>query len=569
LRETIVIEVLNGRNWLSVLLAVTVLLTCQAFGAAPPTSDPSNNAMGLLPGTYPTTVTAANVNVEQGTPAVMNGSGQNLIRLSFPASGPIKWTGSRANEGDVSLLIGPGNPSDPSYFPTFAYQDNYGPIANGPFEKTTIGWRLNQQTGAALATVRHNGVNYGNNYTFNGSPVGTVHGIAYFNQTGASGWGYRMNDGVFNNGGNGSTDLQLGYAGFDSGQGEGNSNAAVAYFPYEQGWRGAWVNGGAGGEATFSASSPGLPTSTVNWASNNANVTLAGVNSASDGMLFVAPTHDDNNTNIAAAYPSGGGWSVSVREDDDPDTTGATVNGSGGNSFQFLYVPYSAPRLIGGMVKGTDASLLHAANDAFFDIARSAEGKYALSVYAADGHTKLGENDGMVILSVAANSPVTTTRADRKFMSYQYNSVSGNFDIESREDVAINQPQPPSENQFGDNLALRDVNFYFAWVSFTNPLAPSLSGDYNNGGSVNAADYVVWRNAGATDTLPNDVTPGVVDASDYSVWTANFGSSGAILGAGSGSASSVPEPQAVSLCLLALVRLVSLRRPRRHAGAVK
>ena len=50
------------------------------------------------------------------------------------------------------------------------------------------------------------------------------------------------------------------------------------------------------------------------------------------------------------------------------------------------------------------------------------------------------------------------------------------------------------------------------------------SGDYNSNGVVDGADYVVWRNAGSTDVLPNDVTPGTVNASDYTVFRSNFGS---------------------------------------------
>jgi hypothetical protein len=540
------------RRWTYIFFAIAMLANIEAQATPPTPTDSTGNAMGLLPGTFPTTVTAANLTIEQGTPAVMNGTGQNLIKITYPASGPIKWTDSRANEGDVSLLIGPGNPNDSSYYPSPTFHDNYAPISNGPFENSTIGWRLNQQTGAALATVRHNGVDYGPDYTFNGSPVGKVHGIAYFNQTGASGWGYRMNDGQFANGGNGSTDLQMGYAGYDAGQGEGNSSAAVAYFPYEQGWKGAWVNSGTDGEATFAASSPGLPTSSVIYTGTVAKVTLPGVNSATDGMLFVAPTHDDNRTNIAAAYPTGGGWSVAVREDDGAIFSGdaSSLVPGGENQFQFLYVPYSAPRLIGGQVNGATGAMIHAVNDPLFDVARTAEGKYAVSVYAANGVTKLTENDGMLIMSVSGSN--ASNLADRKFLSYQYNSGTGNFDVESREDVAILQPTPPSENQFGDELALRDVNFYFAWVSFSNPLAPSLNltGDYNNNGVVDAADYVAWRNAGPTDTLPNDATPGTVDQSDYQAWRANFGA-GSGSGAGLGGSQSVPEPTSIALvCLL-------------------
>jgi hypothetical protein len=71
------------------------------------------------------------------------------------------------------------------------------------------------------------------------------------------------------------------------------------------------------------------------------------------------------------------------------------------------------------------------------------------------------------------------------------------------------------------------------WLSFQ--LDPALdvpegeppSGDFNDNGTADAPDYVTWRNAGATDTLPNDPTPGTVDQSDYDIWKASFGSAGA------------------------------------------
>ena len=58
-----------------------------------------------------------------------------------------------------------------------------------------------------------------------------------------------------------------------------------------------------------------------------------------------------------------------------------------------------------------------------------------------------------------------------------------------------------------------------------------LLGDYNLNGSVDAADYIVWRN-----NLGQSVPPfsgsdgdydGIVDQGDYAVWRANFGQSAA------------------------------------------
>lgn len=560
-------EMKSLRTLLNMSAACLALLIGEVARAEAPTpSDPTGNALGHLPGTFPTTVTAANVNVEQFTPASLDGGGSNNLRVSFPASGPIKWTESRHNEGDIALLIGPEMPNDASYYPANAFLDNYGPIANGPFENTTLAWRVNQQTGALLATVRHNGVNNGNSFTYNGNPVGTIHGIAYFNQTGAQGWGFRMNDGEFANGGNGTSDLQIGIAGFDDLRGESTSSVAVAYFPYEQGWVGAWVNGTTfDGEGEFASSSPELPTSTVNWVDGVATVQFSDVNSGSDGMLFVAPTHDNNLTNIAAAFPIDGGWKVAVREDHNEDLSGQTLVDPGQNGFQFLYVPYSAAGLVGGHVKGSDASLLHASGDQYFDVTRTAAGQYALSVYGADGQTKLTENDGMLILSVAGSVPDSSTLADRKFMSYAYDAASGNFIIQSRELMATNQPMPITANQFGDELRLRDVDFYMAWVSFTNPLqpvAPGIAGDYNDDGTVNAADYVAWRDSVNTaTTLPNDTTPGMVTNADYDVWKANFGLTAT--GAAAGAASAVPEPASLIATLWVTAIGVAVRWKRR------
>jgi hypothetical protein len=77
--------------------------------------------------------------------------------------------------------------------------------------------------------------------------------------------------------------------------------------------------------------------------------------------------------------------------------------------------------------------------------------------------------------------------------------------------------------------------------------APSLPGDYNLDGTVDAADYVVWRkNPG-----------GIYTQNDYNIWRAHFGET-----AGSGASSTlplppapfdnaVPEPPSLALLLLA------------------
>jgi hypothetical protein len=524
------------------------------IGAGPPPTDPEMMAGGGLPGAYPTSVTAANINAKPEPGSALSGAGSdNLLVTIFPnetSSQQFKWTDSRHNEGDIGLLIGPSNPTDPAYLPPASHTN----FAAAPGSPQTFAWRLSRATGASLATVRHNGVNNGD--TFQGfGPVGTIHGVAYFNLSAAQGWGFRMDDGIYANGGGATTDLQMGVAGFDSNSGEASFNTAVAYFPYEQGWVGAWVNPGTDGEATFANSSPNLPTSSVNYTNTTAFVKLPGVDSDTDGMLFVASTDDNANlTNIAAAFPNNDGWTVSVREDENTVLSGdqSSLVAGDQNDFQFLYVPYAAQGLIGGHVDGGDGSLINSSGDQSFNLSRTSAGKYALSINGP-GPSKLGENDGMLILSVAGAAPGAPTLADRKFLSYQYDPGSGDFVIESRELVATAQPIPPSENVFGDELALRDVNFYFAWVNFLDPLAPppsALPGDYNLDGSVDAADYVVWRK--------NDESQ-----EGYDSWRTNFGRT---LGSGSGALAdaAVPEPASLALGGM-LLGVLAMRRTRLSA----
>lgn len=96
-------------------------------------------------------------------------------------------------------------------------------------------------------------------------------------------------------------------------------------------------------------------------------------------------------------------------------------------------------------------------------------------------------------------------------------------------------------------------------------IVPSVPGDYNDNGVVDAADYVVWRDRfGQNYVLPNEVpgvTPGVVTADDYEAWKARFGNSLS----GSGASSSVPESSTFAVVLSAAVGCI-IRRRRGHGA---
>jgi hypothetical protein len=88
-------------------------------------------------------------------------------------------------------------------------------------------------------------------------------------------------------------------------------------------------------------------------------------------------------------------------------------------------------------------------------------------------------------------------------------------------------------------------------------LGPTLAGDFNGNGVVDAADYTVWR----------DGLGSIYTQADYAVWTAHFGES-----LGSGSAGSSPShaavPEPASAMLLVLAAAAGIWRGRRIAAGV-
>jgi hypothetical protein len=101
--------------------------------------------------------------------------------------------------------------------------------------------------------------------------------------------------------------------------------------------------------------------------------------------------------------------------------------------------------------------------------------------------------------------------------------------------------------------------------AFARTAVMPLAGDYNRDGSVDAADYVSWR-----ETLGSFVTNfagadgsgnGIVDDADLSVWRSNFAASTADIPAGP---LTVPEPASLWLALLSFFAVISAYSPTRH-----
>jgi hypothetical protein len=87
-------------------------------------------------------------------------------------------------------------------------------------------------------------------------------------------------------------------------------------------------------------------------------------------------------------------------------------------------------------------------------------------------------------------------------------------------------------------------------------ITPGLDGDYNGDGTVDLADYVVWRR--------NDGSQ-----QGYDTWRANFGqTSGGGNGAADYGRAAVPEPSSVMLVSLGLALLTGSSRKRHRFGAM-
>lgn len=89
-----------------------------------------------------------------------------------------------------------------------------------------------------------------------------------------------------------------------------------------------------------------------------------------------------------------------------------------------------------------------------------------------------------------------------------------------------------------------------------------LAGDYNNDGTVDAADYTMWRNSDGQEGigLPADGSGnGSVGPEDYNIWKSHYNESEPAAGSGA-SSSNVPEPATAMPMTLGLLLFCSSQR---------
>ena len=93
-----------------------------------------------------------------------------------------------------------------------------------------------------------------------------------------------------------------------------------------------------------------------------------------------------------------------------------------------------------------------------------------------------------------------------------------------------------------------------------------VPGDYNGNGTVDAADYVVWRKGGPLQY--EVVTPNVATEEDYAEWRARFGNPVIAAASGLAAGHEVPEPVAWPMFLVLIGGRFASRWPNpRRVGS--
>jgi hypothetical protein len=497
-----------------------------------PPSNPSVNGSAALPGTGPgpfpnTKVLAANfdasvsadgkgyppdiVQSNQGPaqPIIWNSGGFGSVArdviANISSQTPDGFSFGRYQAGAFDFLLSPRDP--------VASLQHLGPYSNPQRERYGTGspnvpasqaWAPSPNYGFVYTTIHKNGQQWNDTSPF-------FYASTYVQLDGvATGQGYDMIGGHFRGGQfyTRSTKLVTGSPTDPSSDLNGLQRCAIpisiAWFPYDQGWKAGYfdspqfnttpgipywkrgngwgLNSGTalsgipvqGGQALYNS-----PTNLLTWLDTPsgsgiftglAELTLPGVNSVNDGMLFTIG-NDENNSKRGpsasnAALPDGSGWYVAVRDMEtskaDP-TIYATGGGSdAGASFSFVYIPYNADNLIGGHIAANGSTIKGAGS---FSLSHLSTGRYALTIPGKTGTNGvlLLQNTGYLV-----NQPGGMTNVvDNSYLSYEYggtNAPANSFIIETRYVDASGGGEGV--------IGLRDAEFNFVWVDFQTPLAP-------------------------------------------------------------------------------------------------
>ena len=144
---------------------------------------------------------------------------------------------------------------------------------------------------------------------------------------------------------------------------------------------------------------------------------------------------------------------------------------------------------------------------------------------------------------------------------WEWNEALVTSTTRGRRGGAWDGESPTLSSSYRDNVNPATENSTVGFRLATIPTPVVVLGDYNANGTVDTAEYILWRNGGP---LMNEVhNPGTVSDEDYTEWRSRFGNPP---GSGGGLAAAVPEPDAGRLALLAIAALLCNMQGRRCGG---
>jgi calcineurin-like phosphoesterase family protein len=278
--------------------------------------------------------------------------------------------------------------------------------------------------GVLMATIAENGRDHGG---------GIQHGVAEVQIGGA--WISTH-----------TSSLATSAAGPISAQGnvELNLNVATVFFPFAGGWLGGHLrttsNSGKG--RIYNGSRKIHLSDFEEIADGRWRLTIPGVDSNSDGMLYTVGSTGGDNVTAVSPLPSGSGWKIVVRD------SAGEYDQFERASFSFVYVPYTAKGLVGARVEA-DGAIGQSAGS--FTLSHLSPGRYRLNIPTHPPDT------GILLLNICGEE---LGYPDDNVLSYQ--ADGSDFIIESRD-----LPK----------LDLQDSAFTFAFINHENGVSilPSIS----------------------------------------------------------------------------------------------
>ncbi len=582
----------SAKPGLTASVSLPVVLGTLALAASAGVAQPINYANGPTPivppavdilgepfqgpGAWPNRVSAAHWRISHQTTRALElsllafGDGPWFNYIDARVNGgPLPQTTVFVNHGDNDLNLSPRDPSAVEAFPGVFWDAFREPAAadtqaqaGGPFEgegslSVTNGgmpnyaWMPSAYLGTMLTSVAANGT--AEPYAFLGGALPPLKAIAQASITRGGGSGYDMISGEFSfdGGGPGAIFVSTNFA-IPAPAPEIAIDQATAWFPYAEGWCGAWyaanqptaafesedLNGD--GAADIFAAAPGLPVESASWTTfelSEGRVELPGKTPA-DGMLFMySPDNsetffgstgqieaNDSAKNIGV-IPDATGWNFTLRYSTGVDASGlgdrpiavppsaAPIDRVTRNAFAFNYVPYDACNLVGGHINGSNGATIRGAGQ--YSVTRLQAGVYAISIPGESGAAGRDPQaaTGVLMFQVADSMPSNPSLPDRTMIDYSYNPAfpgGGAFIVQVFELVT-------AANALGFTYNVRDTDFYFMWVDFENPVQAGpcddacpadFNGDTTPGDIFDLFDFLAALDGGLDfngDTSPADI----------------------------------------------------------------